>query len=111
MSKELEALERIKYKLSSTKVNGYWEGLDIIETELKNKDKLETKNTELKVRNKKLEKAIKIIQNKLIDYGRLYGCMVAYPYEKTPIHYNEKIDKRYKTYMLTQEDFGLFKEL
>lgn len=35
MSKALEALERIKYKLSSTKANGYWEDLDIIETALK----------------------------------------------------------------------------
>lgn len=56
-------------------------------------------------------KALEIIKEKLIDVGRLYGCMIAYPNEKTPIHYNEKIDKRYKTYMLTQEEYDLLKEV
>ena len=44
MSKELKALERIKYKLSSTKANGYWEDLDIIETALEDYENLKILN-------------------------------------------------------------------
>ena len=83
MSKGLEALER--YRFLPTKID-----YDIIEKELK---------------------ALEIIRYKLIDVSRLVGCMVAYPHEKTPIHYNEKIDKRYKTYMITQEEYDLLKEV
>jgi len=91
MSKGLKALERIKATLIVCK-------------------KLYLNESAVAEIEKEL-KALEIIKNKLIDVGRLYGCMVAYPNEKTPIHYNEKIDKRYKTYMLTQEEYDLLKEV
>lgn len=99
-NKELEALNNLTNKVKCNeeyRLKHLKQDYDIVRNAL--------------IRNQKLEKAIDIVKNKLIDVGRLYGCIVAYPNEKTPIHYNEKIDKRYKTYMLTEEEFNLLKEV
>lgn len=59
MNKSLKALERIKYKLSSTKANGYWEDLDIIETTLKALDELKQMEQELDCSFKDIYHALK----------------------------------------------------
>lgn len=100
MSKELEALNRIDK-------NGVFvsEEYNIVKSALERKDQLEIENAELKARNEKLEKALSIYKNKMVNshFVKFYKSVKGYNANrlKTCYMYDE----------LTEEEFYLLKEM
>lgn len=124
MNKNLEALERIKYKLSSTKANGYWEDLDIIGNALNKLETLEEGFRGLtdtdkdlvqeRIRNQKKLKALQIIKEKQVNVQNFKSTCSTMSYEQYLFMWQEGcfmgIMLTSKT-MLIQEEYDLLKEV
>ena len=118
MSKELsplEALKRLKHKLSSTKANGYWEELDIIETALKRIPELVRESNKLFDENKTNEKklkALEIIKVKMVDTSLLMQVFTNEEHIPEPLfYYNNHVDNYRPHKHLTQAEYELLKEV
>ena len=135
MSKELKALERIKYKLSSTKANGYWEDLDTIETALEDYENLKILNENQRHNIELLMEENKTLKQMIRNFNEAIGEPQMIPpnvekklkaleiikekmadvqlldrgYITCVFDYNNQYDD--KKYHLTQEEYELLKEV
>ena len=137
MNKELsplEALEKIKYKLSSSKANGYWEDLDTIEKALKEYESM--KQAKIIVVDKKIsDDDLEKLKNQRMFVSSAEQCEVKLLFDeetqkklkaleiikekktfvallhscKTVYEYNEHV--KWENAFLTKEDFDLLKEV
>lgn len=100
MNKELEALYKLNEIASgslSVKENRY-DLYDIIKSALERLEKAETENIELKIKNEKLEQAMKLIDEKQVSWGLIIRCQSV-----------EEYNKWTHDYCITQEEYDFLR--